>query len=60
MASRARRLAATSLDELTVSKLTELAQELEARAAALEPTVQIVTHSDAVAVKRSDPDVGQS
>jgi hypothetical protein len=60
MAARARRLASASLDRLTISKLTEFAQELEARAAALEPAVQTFTHSDAVAVQRSDPDVGQA
>jgi hypothetical protein len=59
MAARARRLASASLDKRTVSKLTEFALELEARAAALAPPPQTFTHSDAVAVERSDPDVGQ-
>ena len=60
MAARARRLAQGMLDEQTITRLTEFAQELEARAAALEPAAQTFTHSDAVAVQRSDPDVGQS
>jgi hypothetical protein len=60
MAARARRLASATLDELTASKLTEFAKELEARAATLEPGAQTFSHDDAVAVQRSDPDVGES
>jgi len=44
MAIRARRLAAGLLDEQTIANLTAFAAELEARAAALEPAPQTVTH----------------
>jgi hypothetical protein len=60
MAARARRLARSVLDELTAHNLTEFAQELEARARALEPPVQTVNHEAAAAMQRSDPDLGQS
>ena len=60
MAARARRLASATLDELIASKLTEFAKEVEARAATLEPGTQTFSHDDAVAVQRSDPDVGES
>jgi hypothetical protein len=56
-AARARRLARAILDQQTITGLTALAQELEARAAALEP--QHVSHSDAVAVERSGHDASQ-
>ena len=59
MAARARRLAAGSLDALTVSKLTEFAKELEARAATLEPGTQTFSHDDAVAVTASIPTEGE-
>ena len=58
MAARARRLA-KGVDEQTANKLGEFAQELEARAAALEPAAQTFTHSEAVAVQRSDTDASQ-
>jgi hypothetical protein len=52
MAARARRLARGSLDRQTVEALTEFAQELEARAAALEPAPQTFSHDAAAAVQR--------
>ena len=60
MAARARRLAQGMLDEQTIANLTAFAAELEARAAALEPAAQTISHDEAVAVQRSDPDLGQS
>jgi hypothetical protein len=59
MATRARRLAATTLAKLTADRLTEFADELEARATALETAPQIVGHEQAAAVQHSDPDLGQ-
>jgi ATP phosphoribosyltransferase regulatory subunit HisZ len=60
MAARARRLAQGMLDDQTIANMTAFAAELEARAAALEPAVQTISHDEAVAVQRSDPDLGQS
>jgi hypothetical protein len=54
--ARARRLAQGMLDEQTIATLTAFAAELEARAAALEPAAQTISHDEAVA----DPDLGQS
>ncbi len=59
MATRARRLA-LGIDERTAAQLREFAQETEARAAALEHSEQVFTHSDAAAIQRNDPDVGES
>ena len=59
MAARARRLASVSLDQLTVSKLTEFAQELEARAAALEPAMRCTsTHRPDPPARRCAPAAG--
>jgi hypothetical protein len=58
MAVRARRLAGAVFDRQTITGLTEFAVELEARAAALETAPQPVTHDEAAAVERSDPDLG--
>ena len=60
MAARARRLAHDMLDEQTIANLTAFAAELEAKAAALEPAVQTVTHSDAVAVQQAEGGGGQN
>jgi hypothetical protein len=60
MAARARRLAGTVLDQQTITELTAFAEELEARAAALATAPQTVSHQEAAAVLRSDPDLGQS
>ena len=60
MASRAQRLARSSTDRLTSTRLIEFARELEARAAALEPPAQTISHHEAAAAQRSDPDLGQS
>jgi hypothetical protein len=60
MAARARRLAAGMLDQQTITGLTEFAAELEARAAALETAPQTISHQEAAAAQRSDPDLGQS
>jgi hypothetical protein len=48
------------LDEQTIANLTAFAGELEARAAALAPAAQTISHDEAAAVQRSDPDLGQS
>jgi hypothetical protein len=47
------------LDEQTITNLTAFADELEARAAALEPEVQTFTHSDAVAVHQAEDGTGE-
>ncbi len=60
MAARARRLASSTIDELTAQKLKEFAGELEARASALETAPRIVSHDEAANFQRSDPDLGQS
>ena len=60
MAARARRLARNILDEQTIKGLTESAEELETRTAAMEAAPQIISHDEAAAVQRSDPDLGQS
>ena len=60
MADRARRHARAMLDEPTIANLTAFAAELEARAAALEPATQTITHVDAMTMKRSDPGFGES
>ncbi len=60
MAARARRLAQGSLDQQTFANLTAFAVELEARAAALEPAAQTISHDEAAAAQRADPDLGQS
>jgi ATP phosphoribosyltransferase regulatory subunit HisZ len=60
MAARARRLVQGQLDKQTIANLTAFAAELEARAAALEPAAQTISHDEAVAVQRADPDLGQS
>ena len=59
MAARARRLA-WGTDDLTIARITEFAEELEARAAALEQAEQTFTHSEAAAIQSSDPDIGES
>jgi hypothetical protein len=58
MAARARRLA-RGIDERTTKELTALAEELEARAAALETAPQVVSHEDAVAVQQAEDRTGQ-
>jgi hypothetical protein len=60
MAARARRLARNILDGQTIKGLTELAEELETRAAAMEAAPQTVSHDEAAALQQSDPDLGQS
>jgi hypothetical protein len=60
MAARARRHAWGMADELTVARLNAFAEELEARAAALEPAAQTISHDDAAAAQRADPDLSQS
>ena len=60
MAARACRLARDMLDEQTIANLTAFAAELEARAATLETAPQTVSHQEAAALQRSDPDLGQS
>jgi hypothetical protein len=60
MADRARRHARAMLDETTTANLTAFAEELETRAAALEPAAQTISHDDAAAVQRADPDLGQN
>ena len=57
-AARARRLAQEICDLPAMANLTAFAAEMEARAAALEPSAQTV--NEAVAVPWSDPDVGKS
>lgn len=59
MAARARRLATGMLDEPTIANLTAFAEELEARAAALEPPAQTVTHNTAAAVKKAEDDANR-
>ncbi len=59
MAARARRHA-WGTDELTTARLNAFAEELEARAAALEPLPQTISHDHAAAAQRSDPDLGQT
>jgi hypothetical protein len=56
-AARARRLARAILDQQAITGLTALAQELEARAAALEPLQ--ISHSGAVTVQQTYPDASQ-
>jgi hypothetical protein len=60
MAARARRLARHVLDEVTIDKLSEFARELEARAATLETAPQSISHDEAAAGLRADPDLRQS
>lgn len=57
-AVRARRLAGAMTDELTVSRLNAFAGELEARAAALDPAAQTLTHREAVAVQQAESSAG--
>ena len=45
---------------LTVARLNAFAEELEARAAALEPPSQTISHDEAAAAQRTDPDIGQN
>ncbi len=59
MAARAPRLA-SGTDDLTVARMTEFAEELEARAAALEQAEQTFTHGEAAAIQSFDPEVDQS
>jgi hypothetical protein len=59
VAARARRLAGQILDQQAEATLIAFAEEMEARAAALEPAAQHVSHSGAVAVQQSDPDASQ-
>jgi hypothetical protein len=56
----ARRLVQGMTDEQTIANLTAFAAELEARAAALELAAQTISHDEAVAAQRFDPDLGQS
>jgi hypothetical protein len=58
VAARARRLARQILDPQAETMLMGFAEEMEARAAALETAAQSVSHSDAVAVQWSDPNAG--
>lgn len=55
-AARARRLA-LGTDDLTNARISQLAEELEVRASALEQTEQRVRHAEAAAVVRIDPEV---
>ena len=59
MAARARRHA-WGTDELTTARLNAFAEELEARAAGLEPLPQTISHDEAAAAQQSDPDIGQT
>ncbi len=56
MAERARRLARGTLDQETITRLSEFAQELEAHAAALEPAAQTFSHEDVAAVQKAEDD----
>lgn len=60
MGLRARRLAANTLDDRASASLLAYAEELEARAAALEKAPKTISHEEAGAAQRSDPDIGQS
>jgi hypothetical protein len=60
MAARGRRLARNIVDWQAIRTLTEFAEELEARAAALETAPQTISHDEAAALQRSDPDIGQT
>jgi hypothetical protein len=53
MAARARRLARNILDQQMIRQLIELAEELEARASALDLTPKPIP------IERSDPEAGQ-
>lgn len=57
MARRARRLAREILDQQARSRLTEFAEELETKAAALETTPQTFSHDEVVVVQKDDPDL---
>jgi len=59
VAARARRFARQILDQQAEATLIAFAEEMEARAAALEPSARSGSHSGAVAVQRSDPDASQ-
>jgi hypothetical protein len=59
VAARARRLARQILDPQAETMLIGFAEEMEARAATLEPAAQSDGHGDAVAVQWSDPNAGQ-
>ena len=50
---------AVGCDDLTIARLNEFARELEARAAALEQDTQVFKHSDAAAMRRADPNIGE-
>ena len=58
VAARARRLARQILDPQAETMLIGFAEEMEARAAALETAAQSLSHSDAIAVQWSDPNAG--
>ena len=58
MAARARRLADWGDEEIRM-RLTAFAQELEARASALELPPQTIDHETAAAMQRSDPSLNQ-
>ena len=60
MGTRARRLAREVSDPPAQANLIAFAEELEARAAALETAPQTVSHQEAATAQRSDPDLGQS
>ena len=60
MAAHGRRLAHTVSDQKACNALTEFAEELEARATALESASQTFSHDEAAAVIRSDPDLDQN
>jgi hypothetical protein len=59
MAARARRLVAWCTDALTSTRLTEFAEELEARAAAVAPPAQTVSHAEAGAVQCAEDRAAQ-
>jgi hypothetical protein len=59
MAEPARRIARAILDEQTITNLIAFADDLEARAAALEAAVQTFTHRDAVVVHQGNDGRGQ-
>ena len=58
MAARARRLARNAGDQDSSTKLIEFAEELEARAAALETAPQVITHAEAAAIQKVEDHVG--
>ena len=56
MAGHARRLARSAGDQESSTRLIEFAEELEARAAALENAPQVFSHDDAAAIQKIEDD----